>query len=344
MFNIQPLKPGVPVDFKGKDSSVIEFIFEEDNIYYIGLSKIGILEMLNIDYQHFSDKKISIDKFVNSKVDGNVKVYNNTIDRLGVIHLMEKQFIGTVNYKGHNVEGLDLSNIKFSPPPSFAGLNCKNTDFSFSDLGWASFEKANLENANLNNSNLNYANLRGSNLFNASIVQANLNDSSLRGAIFDYANLTKSTFKRASIGSGGFLVGNHPAASFKYANLDETNFRIFVPFFDSDIGSGTNANKVDFRGAKIRNANFGHSNFKSCNFSLTDMTETLLDFSVINDADFRSANLTKASFENSDIRGANFANCNLMKINLKGSIFNNQTIFPENFDPLKFGAILQNGV
>jgi len=88
-----------------------------------------------------------------------------------------------------------------------------------------------------------------------------------------------------------------------------------------------------------------------------DLRGATLTFINIRNANFRGANLSGASFlgsflAGSDLSNANLSNANLCIVNLRGAnlsgtnlngaIFNNKTVWPDGFDPIKAGAILSS--
>jgi len=51
--------------------------------------------------------------------------------------------------------------------------------------------------------------------------------------------------------------------------------------------------------------------------------------------------LTKAVLKEARIADANFTGANLKGINLQGAKYNNKTIWPDGFNPDKYGAIYE---
>lgn len=91
------------------------------------------------------------------------------------------------------------------------------------------------------------------------------------------------------------------------------------------------------------------SKFEKCNFWETKLTNSKFLNSKINKSIFTDANLSNASFLNSEIKNTNFTHANLrgidfktsklINVNLRDAVFDDNTTWPKNFNPTKYGAI-----
>lgn len=122
--------------------------------------------------------------------------------------------------------------------------------------------------------------------------------------------------------------------------------------------------KVNFKGANLNNAGWARANcteadFTGCTgniyFQYSNMTQANLEgvkFSVGYQVNFKNANLKKAKFDGhdsacifagADLRGANLRGFHITpggKL-LKGAFYNDDTAFPDNFDPKEAGMIFK---
>jgi uncharacterized protein YjbI with pentapeptide repeats len=130
------------------------------------------------------------------------------------------------------MDGADLTELRASGKPNFAGGSFKNvtgkesiwegadlsaTDFSFSKMVGASFEKANLKSARMRAADMKHARFSKADLSNADLVFANLFESS-----FEKARLAQSDFRNANLYGAEFLDATLEQTRFESANLKMT--------------------------------------------------------------------------------------------------------------------------
>ncbi|MEM7124997.1 MAG: pentapeptide repeat-containing protein [Chloroflexota bacterium] len=113
------------------------------------------------------------------------------------------------------------------------------------------------------------------------------------------------------------------------ANLAGSKFR-FASFREAKMRG------VDFSKADLHVARFWQAHLKKANFS-----EAFLQF-----AHFEGADLEDANFQNADLRKAWFPDADLTGANLDGALlekamYSKNTKWPEGFDPVAAGAILE---
>ena len=175
-------------------------------------------------------------------------------------------------------------------------------DLSYADLSGADLQWANLSFANLSNANLSGAQLIYANLYNANLSNANLSNASLGNAVL---NNVSGQLSDAS-GIGLPLHGDYTIA----------NNYIVGPWVDL---SG-----ADLAGVDLRN---------------TTMTNVGLVDTDLSGADLTGADLTNAFLWNADLTDADLTDAGMLNIFVGGTTYNDQTIFPANFDPAAGGMI-----
>ena len=101
--------------------------------------------------------------------------------------------------------------------------------------------------------------------------------------------------------------------------------------------------------AKKKNKKFINKNFIRKNFWETDLSQSEFYNTKVHKSVFTDANLRNSIFKNSeivntnlthtDLRGVDFRTSKLVNVNLRDAVFNNKTLWPKNFNPIKYGAI-----
>lgn len=150
-------------------------------------------------------------------------------------------------------------------------------------------------------------NLKNYNLCNANLAGADLKNFNLEGANLQGANL-----------QGAYLTN----ASMRKAILNEANLE------------KAHLNNVNFEQAKLRAANLQNSYLNRAN-----LTKAILDNSNLQGAYLTGAYLCGASLKTVDLRDAHLVGINLVKTDLEGSFYNENTQFPQDFDPANAGMI-----
>lgn len=145
--------------------------------------------------------------------------------------------------------------------------------------------------------------LNGANLRNASLRNADLRNADLRNADLYFANLSGAKLSRADL-RGAFLSG--------------VNLR------DVALLNGADLSNAYLNGANLRDA---------------ILSEAKLNGAILHDAFLLGADLRRANLSEADLAGANLHNAFLFGVNLQGTKYNSQTIWPENFNPIDFGAV-----
>jgi len=115
-------------------------------------------------------------------------------------------------------------------------------------------------------------------------------------------------------------------------------------------------NKVNLSGSILKDADLREADLMEANLVGTSLVGTNLTFANLNGADLRSANLSNAilintnlkavDFSNAvlmrvDLRGANLTDANLEATNMDGAIYNDKTVWPEDFEVEQSGAVFK---
>lgn len=111
--------------------------------------------------------------------------------------------------------------------------------------------------------------------------------------------------------------------------------------------SGMKLAYAQLRGSDFSGSILVNSNFQGCDLRASDFRNSNLEGSRFYEADLRGVNfsdtnLGKVNFEQARLEGTNFTNANLEGCDLR-STFDETTIWPENFDPYKAGAVHMKG-
>lgn len=169
---------------------------------------------------------------------------------------------------------------------------------------------------------LSGADLSGVNLEGAVLIEAHLAGSDLRGAQMDaahleWARLGEAYLERASL-QHTFLVAAHLAG----AQLAEANMQ------------GTHLLGANLSGANLANAHLEEAQMQWASFLTANLSGAHLIGANMVGSELQSANLAGAN-----LCGANLEDAHLAWVRLRGARYNEQTRWPENFDPPGAGAI-----
>ena len=151
---------------------------------------------------------------------------------------------------------------------------------------------------------LQYANLKGADLRWINLKYVNLKEADLR-----WANLNNITLRGADLKGANFR-----GADMRYADVREADLR------------GTKLRWADLRGTDFSNADMRDAYLRWSDMSNANLSEALLKGANLRAADLRAADLRAADLRDTYLRGLE-----LKKINLRRAIYDNKTIFPEDF-------------
>ncbi len=290
---------------------------------------------------------------------------------------LKQESLEGVNLEQVNLKNINLvdSNLNFA---NFRGaiinetthLNPKfllywqivNQGLSDADLSKFTFQKAFLNSSNLSNinfrkshfllvdfssCNLEKVDFLGSKIFKTKLDFSKLIYVDLRNTMLNQINLANSYLDKVSLSQAKLL-----AINFRNSNLNNIDFH------------GSALEKIDFQKAHLTNINFKNSSLKQINFTkaiLHNVDMSYLDLSK-SKIRFKNLDLTNSKFIKTNLQGLDFSNANLSNVNLTGAnlsnanltganlsnakltsvIFNEETIFPKNFDRKKLIQLKNN--
>jgi len=170
--------------------------------------------------------------------------------------------------------------------------------------------EASLNRANLSKINLSGADLKGAFLSEANLNGANLSGANLEGAWLGNADLTDADLSNANLNNTNLLEAN-------LANADLENSTMV----------GANLSGTILKGANLNGAN---------------LTVASLEIADLQNATLRGA-LLGADLRQADLRGADLSGADLGNAYLVDAIYNEKTVWPDDFNPEVAGAIFEGG-
>ena len=130
-------------------------------------------------------------------------------------------------------------------------------------------------------------------------------------------------------------------ANLSYTNLENANLTS-IDFGGTDL-SGANLKNTKLMEASLSNANLDGTNLERANLRGSFLIRTQMRSANLKKANLKNVKLKLAGLENANFQGANFQGAKLEQIffnhNTKwqGAIYDEQTVFPEGFDPVAKG-------
>lgn len=203
------------------------------------------------------------------------------------------------------------------PNENLSGLDLRRSDLSRSILRWADLSKTNLSDANLRQSDL-----EGAALWNASLRGADLSATNLSGADLNWAEL-------------------HFAKIDETTQISEKWHLVWEIVNDPQPGRdlhGVDLSKADLHESKLIDADLYSADLHEAELWSTTLTNADLRRANLNKANLRWADLTSSKLNGADLRGANLSGANLEKADLTDALYNDETIWPQGFDPTATGA------
>jgi uncharacterized protein YjbI with pentapeptide repeats len=279
---------------------------------YVNLSEVKNLNsLLNILINNAGNIAIPVAVFIYFLEIGDRKEKKHyeafqVIDSANGIETSYARFKAMQDLNNDNVSlrGIDVPNADLS------GIELENVDLSSSDLQKVKFEKA-----ILNGSNFHF-----SKLHEVDFSQCKLNNTD-----FTQATLINSKFFKTELYNAKMNTCILDGATINYCHFDG------VSLCSSDLRRIT-ANNSSLKNSHIQCAYFQESKLYKINFSNSDLSYS----------DFTGANLTGSNLTGASLQGANFESVDLELVEMKGAFYDDETKFPEGFDPYKNGLIKQN--
>tara|TARA_B100000767_G_C19771855_1_gene540481 strand:- start:119 stop:1318 length:1200 start_codon:yes stop_codon:yes gene_type:complete len=97
-------------------------------------------------------------------------------------------------------------------------------------------------------------------------------------------------------------------------------------------------NKI-FINKKFAQKDFWEVNLSYSEFYNTKIYNSVFTDSNLNNAIFHNSQIMDTNLTHTDLRGVNFKTSKLINVNLRDSVFDDKTLWPKNFNPIKYGAI-----
>ncbi|MCC3404059.1 MAG: pentapeptide repeat-containing protein [Microcoleus sp. PH2017_10_PVI_O_A] len=241
---------------------------------------------------------------------------------------------GEKDFTGINLAGADLRGKNLA-----SGVNLSNANLNKANLNGVTWQAVNLSGAILkgadmrearfDGTNFSLANLCGVNLYKASLSSANLNQANLVNANLSQANLSSANLNQANLVNANLSQANLQSAKLEQAKLRKAILRAaqlqYASFSEADL------NSANLSGSKLT---------QQTKFTTANLSQANLSGLYLRKTDLNNADLTNANLSNSNLLEANIDRANLKGVQLEGAIYNQATLFPTDFDPVKAGACL----
>jgi uncharacterized protein YjbI with pentapeptide repeats len=234
-----------------------------------------------------------------------------------------------------------------------AGFNLREVNLRWADLSTADLRGTVLAGANLWAAKLVGAHLTGTDLTGADLERADLTDTNLARAKLAQANLEGATYNFGTVWPAGFQPRKRGAVldlsdgNFRGASLRGADLRGAEPF-------RADFTDADLTGAKLGGAHYSENTRWPRGFDPWDHGASLqMDGGEYRGVrwrgvNLRGADLEDAEFSGADLRQANlsytylahtwFDNARLDGVNLTGAVYDEQTAWPDGFNPEAHGA------
>ena len=139
------------------------------------------------------------------------------------------------------------------------------------------------------------------------------------------AKLTESLLARAD-----FQEANLKRAHLSFANLYKANLKL------ADL------KMADLAGANLIIANLYKAKLNGADLRMADLKGAYLREANLQGAKLRMADLRRANFQEADLRGADLQEANLRRADFRNAYYNNQTLFPDHFNPKRRGMVFMS--
>lgn len=144
----------------------------------------------------------------------------------------------------------------------------------------------------------------------------------MEGADFSFANVYAGDFKGADLRGAGLTNVSGYQADFSEANLSNANL----------AGAGLAESKLD--GADLSNADFTDASLEKASLVGAKLKGTRLTRTKLVGVDLSGADLSGAH-----LHAADFSNARLANATFTGAVYNERTVWPSGFDPLKAAGL-----
>ena len=180
--------------------------------------------------------------------------------------------------------------------------------------------------------NLSDAYLSGSDLRNACLKNTKLSGVDLRSANLEGANLQGTDLVNANLSGANLKGAKLWGANLQDANLEDTNLE------------GANLQGANLINANLEDAKLWRANLQDANLISAKLWRAKLWRANLQDAKLWGAQLQGADLEDVNLQGADLISANLWGANLESvysgdPIYNDGTIFPNNYDADQAGFV-----
>jgi uncharacterized protein YjbI with pentapeptide repeats len=212
--------------------------------------------------------------------------------------------------------------------------------FGLPDLRGANLTGRTLIQADFTGVDLSGADLRG-----VRLEQTILTGAILSGARFDGAVLGSSTKWPAGFNPAAahlvYSQGHYSCRSTQRGGAPELPRSTTPIDFSDAVLDGVNWTGVWLERGTLTRTSLKHARLECVNLSHADLRSAILDRVSLNDSTLDNADLTGALLRRSDLRRASLRGANLTGADLTGAWYNDDTVWPDGFDPVGRGAVRQ---
>jgi uncharacterized protein YjbI with pentapeptide repeats len=216
------------------------------------------------------------------------------------------------------------------------GANLAGSRLDGVSLRGARLDRARLEQVRLSNARLDRVVLIG-----ARLAAADLQGATLAGVVLDGADLTEARLTGARVARTSLVSACLDDAHLQHTQFDDCNLsaaslrraRLFAAILSNSC----------LHGANLEGAELAHAQLVSANLENARLTGANLDSVNLRRARLRGADLSSANLVNADLRAANLLEARVDAVLLEGASFDEQTLWPEGFDPTARGASRARG-
>ncbi|ELS00383.1 putative low-complexity protein [Xenococcus sp. PCC 7305] len=147
----------------------------------------------------------------------------------------------------------------------------------------------------------------------------------------------KRQFPKARLQKADLRDNSLRNVDLREADLSYTNFKN-VDLSDADLRASSLI-RAELSGANLSRTNLSGTDLSRANLATAQLIESNLFGSCLNKACLTAAKLVKVNLGYANLTGTYLIGVNLSEANLVGAIYDNETIFPPNFDPVNAGML-----